>query len=133
MSSDNTLSMILPVKDGRLVWTDSQKAMLANYLRARPAVLVKIGKPVKQRGVKANNYYWGVVLTTIARETGNDVMDLHEVYKEMFIPPKFITLGSREIQVRRTTTDMSVGEFNVYVEKVTAHAASELGIGMPVM
>lgn len=129
----HTLTMTIPVQDGRLVPSDGQKRTIAEYLHTRDgkAVEVKLSRPTNNRSLSQNRFYWGVVLTTIAESTGNSTEDLHLVLKDMFLPRKFITLGAKEVEVRKTTTDLTTDEFSKYLEAVAAWAASELGITMP--
>ena len=72
-----------------------------------------------------------MVLTAIAESTGNSTEDIHVVLRDRLLPRKFITLGSKEVEVRKTTTDLTTEEFTLYLEAVRAWAATELGITMP--
>ena len=39
-----------------------------------------------QRSITLNNYYWGVVLKYISDYSGTEILELHEFFKNMFIP-----------------------------------------------
>lgn len=87
----------------------------------------------KERGVRtlpANSYYWAAVLGTIANHTGHSETELHEIYKRMFLPAKFVKYQDKEIKLPASTTSLSKVEFGEYVDRVIAHAA-ELGITVP--
>lgn len=133
MSANNSLTLTIPVADGRLDPSPEQKRLIGTFLHTRngKAVEVKLARPTSTRSLRQNKWYWGVVLTTIAESTGNTTEDLHVVLKEMFLPRKFITLGTKEVEVRKTTTDLSTDEFSKYLEALSAWAATELGITMP--
>jgi hypothetical protein len=129
----NTLTLTVPVSEGRCQFSDAQVAAIRAFVERFNGKTVSVtwSKPKSTRSLRANAYYFGVVLTTISQETGNDVMDLHEAYKLMFITPTFVKLGDREIEVRRTTTDLGVAGFAKYVDDIVAHAGRELGISIP--
>lgn len=129
----NNLTILVPVAGGRLAPTDEQRRVIAAFLAKRDgkAVEVRLAKPTSNRSLRANRYYWGAVLTTIAEATGNSTEDLHVAFREMFLPRRFIQLGAKEVEVRKTTHDLSTAEFQQYLGAVTAWAASELGITVP--
>jgi len=128
-----TLTLTVPVLDGRCQFTNAHIAAIRAFVEKFNGRTVSVtwARPKSTRSIRQNAYYFGVVLTTIAQETGNDVMDLHEAYKLMFITPTFVKLGDREIEVRRTTTDLGVTGFAKYVDDIVAHAGRELGISIP--
>ena len=90
-----------------------------------------LSRPTTSRSLRQNRFYWGAVIGAIAESTGNSPEDLHLVLKEMFLPRKFITLGSKEVEVKKSTADLTTEEFTLYLEAVRAWAATELGITMP--
>ena len=100
------------------------------------------GKPIRlivttedaKRNIEQNRRYWGHVLKTIAeqsfvngRQFQADVW--HEMFARRFGVCDEVTLPDGEIVVRRkSTTQMSVGEFSDYMNKCEAYAAQELGV-----
>jgi hypothetical protein len=129
----NSLTLTIPVEGGRLKPSPGQQATIGTFLRTREgkAVEVKFARPTTSRSQRQNRFYWGVVLTAIAESTGNSTEDIHVVLRDRLLPRKFITLGSKEVEVRKTTTDLTTEEFTLYLEAVRAWAATELGITMP--
>lgn len=127
------LTLTIPVKDGELNPSFSQRQSMSGYLHGLygRAVVVKLSRPVTRRSIQANKFYWGVVLETIATDTGHTAEEIHSVLKEMFLPRKFITVGKREVEVRKSTTELSTDEFNLYLIQVSAWAGTELGIRLP--
>jgi len=116
-----------------LIPTDTQKAVLDEFLAKfeGKAVTVEISKPASTRSLRQNSYYWGVVLTIIAQETGHSTEEIHLAVKDMFLPRKFLKLGSRETEIRKTTTDLTPTEFSLYIEQVRAWASQELKCSIP--
>ncbi len=133
MLTRDKLELLVPVKAGRLDPSEAQKATIGSFLATRDgkAVVVKLAKPVNSRSQRQNRFYWGVVLTTIAEATGNTTEDLHEHFKDRFLPRRFVTLAGKELEVAKTTTALSQDEFSKYLEQLAAFAASELGITLP--
>jgi hypothetical protein len=133
MTATDKLELLVPVKGGRLDMTEAQKALVAGYLSRRDGkpVVLRLAKPTNTRTVRANRYYWGPVLGTIAEATGNSTEDLHVAFRDMFLPRRFIRIGEREVEVRKTTTDLTPAEFSRYVQQVVAYAAAELSITIP--
>jgi hypothetical protein len=129
--SDNTLSMILSVRDGKLEPSEAQKATIKSFLRTRKAVLLKLGKPVKPRSVRQNAYMWSAVLPLIADYTGHDTETIHQWLKDEFLPRRFIKIGDKEKELRKTTTELSTLEWEVYMERIRAWAATTLGVVVP--
>jgi hypothetical protein len=129
----NSLTLTIPVEGGRLKPSPQQQATIGNYLKTREgkAVEVKFARPTTSRSLRQNRYYWGAVIGAIAESTGNSPEDLHLVLKDMFLPRKFITLGAKEVEVRKTSADLSTEEFADYLRRIEAWAATELGIAIP--
>lgn len=127
------LTLTIAVENGRLAPTDGQKAQIAKLLgpRSGKAVTVKFSAPMSSRSLEQNRFYWGVILTEIAAHTGHTTEEVHAVVKDLFLTRKFITLGSLTTEIRKTTTDLTVGEFANYLEQIAAWAAQELGLNLP--
>jgi hypothetical protein len=90
-------------------------------------VEVIIRKPKTKRSDLQNNYYWGVVLEILSKELGYDQDELHEILKYKFLKIES-TLGMEYI---RSTTKLTTGEFEEYLEKIKRWAAEFLGINIP--
>lgn len=133
MNRDNELPLMMPVRDGRLQWSHEQKQMLSAFLARQEGrqVMVRISKPRKIRSLKQNSYYWSVVVSMIAAETGHTPEDVHEILKEKFLPKKFIRLLGVEKEIKKTTTDLTANEFTLYLDQIYAFAGAELGLRIP--
>ena len=88
----------------------------------------------KRRNSEQNRRYWGYILKTISdqawvngRQFDKDVW--HEWFARKFGVCEDITLPNGEIIVRRkSTTDMTIGEFSEYMNLVESDAAHDLGV-----
>lgn len=92
--------------------------------------LVTIEKARGKRSLNQNAYLFGVVYKTVAEHTGNTVDELHEVFKRMFLHPKFIMYNGKEVKLPSSTTDLNKAEFGVYVDRIIAEAGT-MGISIP--
>ncbi|MCK2097532.1 recombination protein NinB [Thauera aromatica] len=115
---------------------------LCAFVAANAAACLERGKPLRvivtederKRTAEMNRFYWGPVLTTIAeqawvggRRFDKDVW--HEHYARKFGVFEELVLPDGEIVTRRkSTTQMTVGEFSSYLNQVQADAASEIGV-----
>ena len=86
----------------------------------------------RRRKVRSNeqlNYYWGVVLQSIADECGyrerEEIQGLHEELKKKFLPLK------GKLQIATSTGSLNTVEFNDYIEKVRAWASEYLSLYIP--
>lgn len=122
----NKLTLTVPVAEGRCQFTDAQLSAIRNYLARHRTVSVTFERPRSTRSLQQNKRYWAI-LTLIAHETGHATEELHVAFRDMLLPRKFIKIGNRELEVAKTTTDLSPAEFTEYVERVVAEAA-QMGI-----
>lgn len=88
----------------------------------------------RKRNAEQNRFYWGVVLRDIAEQAwvnGRqfDKDTWHEYFARQFGVCEDVELPNGEIISRRkSTTQMSVGEFSAYTAQVQAYAANKLGV-----
>lgn len=121
------------VRDGSPQLSDYQRDRLNRFYAARESKMVQItvtecGKP---RSVHQNRYMWGVVYQMIADETGHLPEEVHEFCKMKFLPRAFIAIGNEEFAVTKSTTKLTTGEFEEYLERIRVFAATELAIRIP--
>ena len=115
---------------------------LAAFVAANAKGCIERGKPLriivtsdeKKRNAEQNRFYWGPVLTTIAEQAYVDGRQFDKDTWHEYLARKFgvcdeVVLPDGEIITRRkSTTQMTVGEFSEYLNRVQAYAASELGV-----
>lgn len=99
-------------------------------------VVVTVQRKRPSRTLCQNAYYWGVVLKTIADDTGQDLESLHEFLKRECNAQR-VELTNRETGehfdawVGASTANLNVNDFSDYVERCRAWAASFLGVTIP--
>jgi hypothetical protein len=102
---------------------------LLKHLKGRHAVGIK--KDRKTRSLAENRYYWGIILTYIADETGYSKEEAHQIFGRMFLRyDKQMPDGTTEAFVR-STTSLNTMEMEEYLEKIRIFALSELGTYIP--
>lgn len=113
---------------------EAEKKKLFHVLKGLKPVkhCIEIKQWRKDRSNNQNRYYWGVVLATISRETGNGVEELHEYFKKKFNPAevRFKATGESET-VGGSTTDFDTIDMEQYLEQIRIFALSELTILIP--
>lgn len=88
----------------------------------------------KKRTLEQNKFYWGPVLGAIAAQAwpngeqfGKDTW--HEYFADRYLPKtEIVTPFGKIIARRKSTTELNVGEFSEYLDRVHAEAASEMGV-----
>lgn len=112
------------------------------FVRANAPAFAGRGEPLRvivtaeerQRNVQQNKFYWGAVLKSISdqawvegRQFDKDAW--HEYFARKFGVCDELVLPDGEIITRRkSTTQMSVGEFSSYLDSIQSYAAAELGV-----
>lgn len=100
------------------------------FLNKMPEKLSVTVQPYKnQRSSSQNNYYFGVVVQIIAKDTGNTMEDVHEALKSMFLP-KSVTLKNVIGSVGRSTASLKTDEFEIYLENIRRWASTQ-GLDIP--
>ncbi|WP_342049897.1 MULTISPECIES: recombination protein NinB [unclassified Cupriavidus] len=120
----------------------SKWPFVLGFIKANARAFIERGTPLrliitseeKRRTNESNRYYWGVVLRDISeqawvegrqydKDTWHEYFaDLYGVKVERKLPDGRLHLS------RKSTSDMSAGEFSEYLTKVQAHAAGEFSV-----
>jgi hypothetical protein len=87
---------------------------------------ITIKKQERTRSGQQNRYYFGVVLKTIADDTGDDIDSLHTYFKYNFLRER-----GKKFPKMRSTTELSTLEFSDYIEKISKFVAERLSIHIP--
>lgn len=104
------------------------KAILDRAERSKPFV-VKI--EAQKRSNPQNAYYWGVVLSTIAYNTGDDADSLHEHFKSKYLKIGEVeVLGGAKVIKTKSSAKLPRDEFFNYIEQIRAEVAP-FGIYIP--
>jgi hypothetical protein len=116
-------------KGGKIFITN--KDMFEMYLCSLPEdVQVVVKKPVKQRSINQNDYYWSVPIQLISDHTGYLPEEVHEFLKLKF-NNKTINVGNDEVVVGLSTASLKTMEFETYISKIVMWASQTLGIIIP--
>lgn len=123
------------VTDGKL--TVNQTRLRAALAAMRDGeVVLTIQRKRPSRTVTQNAYYWGVVLKTIADETGQDIESVHEFLKRecnaQHVEMTNKTTGEQfDAWIGGSTASLNVNDFYDYVERCRVWAATFLGLEIP--
>jgi hypothetical protein len=110
----------------------TQEDIFIHYLKSfKPGDRLKvIVKPFKAgdriRSIKANAYYWGVVIDILHLEFGYEKEEMHDALGLMFRQSR-----DEFVPTIRSTTTMSSAEFWEYIERVRRWAAIEYNVTIP--
>jgi|TARA_Y100000034_G_scaffold64432_1_gene77951 hypothetical protein len=118
------------IEEGKLVLDRNDLFKRAIHVFEGERVVVTVTKQFNKRSLPQNAYYWGVVLPTISEDTGHTVMELHDIFKGMFLPKRAVKFKDKVYHLMGSTTKLSVGGFVEYIERINAEAGS-LGIVIP--
>lgn len=80
----------------------------------------------KWRSSNENNYYWGVVVEELSQYTGFSPQEVHTLLKN-----KFLKIVKGKLESARSTTELSVYEFEQYLSQVRQWASEELNVYIP--
>lgn len=112
------------------------------FIKANAPVFADKGEPLrlivtaeeKQRNAAQNRFYFGAVLKQISEQAWVDGKQYdkdtwHEYFARKYGVLDELTLPDGEIIARRkSTTQMSVGEFSEYLDAVQSYAGETLGV-----
>ncbi len=97
------------------------RARWVDFCNQNKGKFVRVELPQSKRTLAQNSFYW-VYLTVIARETGNSEDDLHEFFKEKFLPRKVAKIRGKEhtheFKKQTSTTHLTKLEMGEYMDKI---------------
>ncbi len=117
-------SYTFEVEDGKVEFLHGDVEAAVNKLKDGKYVMV-IKEIQHSRSLQQNRLYW-IWLTIIADETGHEPKEMHEYFRA-----EFLTCLDKKFPYVRSTTDLSVGEFTAYLNKIEFFATTELNIILP--
>lgn len=114
--------------------TEADKKAVCEYIGkldiSRRQYTVKVAKKAEIRTLSQNRLYY-LWLNCISAETGNEVEDLHEYFKQKFIGVRSRIIYGENVVKAYSTTDLNTEEFTAYLDKVQRWANVEQGIILP--
>lgn len=90
------------------------------------AYILEIYKAKAKRSLNQNSYYWGVVVTILADETGYTIDEVHQELGGMFL--RYVKSGKEFV---RSTATLDTLEFEKYLEQCRKWAWNDLNITIP--
>ena|SRR3990167_11300871 len=108
-------------KDGMKNWQSNHSIYLQHELNK-----YKVGDQVTcyytneklKRTEAQNRYYWGVYLPMISAETGNDIDDLHILFKGKFLSKGIVEVLGHKVRKAKSTTELTAGQFSEYISRI---------------
>src|SRR3990167_10688714 len=108
-------------KDNEVKINQLQRKIFANEIKAseNKEVLIEIADPNKVRSVAQNAYYW-VVLSRLARDSGTEVWKWHNFFKYTFLHDRIkkMKLDGEEVAILPSTTDLSISVMADYLTNI---------------
>jgi hypothetical protein len=105
-------------EDGTLEWAELTLYRLREWCKAHPKKQLRMTPVLEKRTLSQNNYYWAY-LTIISAETGDSENDLHEFFRRVFLKPKIVKVRGKEVQLPRSTTELSKTEMGTYLDMIS--------------
>lgn len=116
------------IENRKLTFDNTEQ--LKNYIaNLKGDIQLTIEPRKKNRSLKQNSYYWGVVIPMLCEYCGYTPEEMHEALKI-----KFLTVYSDVKNIPptiRSTTSLSTVEFEELVSRVRMWASIELGVYVP--
>lgn len=94
---------------------------------------VEVKEYRKKRTTSQNALMWmwlDGIAKEVGREIGYDKDDMHEVFMEMFLVPKIITIKGVDYK-KYSTKDLNTKEMSEYMDAISRFAVSEWNIFVP--
>lgn len=127
MFTDLTFS--IDVQDGKVTLSDEEnyRRQMRQFKNGKATLRIEV-----DRGRRSNqqNRYYRLVLGLISDHTGDEVDDLHELFKQRFLAPRMVTVLGEEMPIW-TTTNLDADAFKDYVERIRRFALMELQVQTP--
>lgn len=114
-------SGVIVEKDGMKSWQSNHSIYLQhelNKFKAGDKVTCYYTNEKLKRTEAQNRYYWGVYLPMISAETGNDIDDLHTLFKGMFLSKGVVEVFGHKVRKAKSTTELSAGQFTEYIQRI---------------
>ena len=118
------------------IHTKEQAIRIADLVRALNVEgkqwVVTIKKYQKQRSLPANNLYWKW-LTIIGNELGSTKDEMHDIFREKFLPWEEIEKCGVKVKILTSTSaeTFSVAMMGEYMTQIDRFAAQDMAILLP--
>ena len=118
------------VRGGKIAFEDKEgfKRVLAKYEKREVAITIKPASAI--RSSAENRYYWAVIVRMVSEEMGILPDEAHDYLKSLFLKIGVEKNGKRW-EIIRSTTTLSIPEFEDYCENARQWASQELNTVIP--
>lgn len=128
--------VVLHISNRKIQNMEEFKATLRDLKDGRHLVSVK---DMRRRSLPQNAYYWGVIVPMIREglyDSGYDDVrtndDAHEILKHIHLKKRMINKQTGEvIDIGGSTAELSIPEFNDFIERICRWSAEFLGVVIP--
>ena len=119
------------VESGHLVLVNRQA--LLDYVNRLPdcSVTLIVERWHQKRSLPQNGYYFGVIVSMMADETGYSKPECHEILKAQCIPPKWKQIGDVWVELKRSSTELTTVEFTEFIENSRQSLNETIGLTTP--
>jgi len=119
--------LLSATSNGLKFTSDGAKMRFIGYAENHPKEIYDLipREQKKKRTLPQNSYYFAY-LRMIENETGNEANDLHEIFKRLFLQPRFVSYQGKEIKLPASTTGLTKLDMGDYLDKICAHTAVPL-------
>jgi len=87
-----------------------------------PQVTIKEKVSGDKRSIEANKFLWGKLYKSISNFTGYLPMEVHLLCGHLFLTEQK-TINEVQVPYVRSTTDLSVEEFSLYIQQIESYFA----------
>ena len=113
------------IDKGKLVVKNTERwHLMLRHFDGRE-VVITMEEYSDQRTLDQNALYW-MYMHLIEDETGEDAKRLHAFFKSEFITPTYIEVFGKQVEVEKSTVNMSKKKFSEFLRKI------ELLTGIPI-
>ena len=97
-----------------------------NKFKVGEMVTLEIHNRKSKRTLAQNNYYFGVYLPLIGKETGEHNIDrLHALFGGKFLTEMIVEVLGQKTRIKKSTTELNIGEFSEYIMNIEAETGIE--------
>lgn len=127
----NTLTLFYGlVRNGKIALENKADFEITTRKYEGKEVVLTLKPAGSVRTSSENRYYWGVIVRMVAEEMGILPDEAHDYLKSLFLKVG-VEKNDRRWVIFRSTTTLSISEFEDYCENCRMWAASELNTPIP--
>lgn len=116
----------------RKLTTELDRTMVIAYIQRldiKKLHTVEVLEKKSNRSISQNSLYW-LWLTCIEFETGTDRNELHDYFKQKYIPPETTEVFGEQL-IFYSTKNKDTLQFKQYLDKIQIFSSTELSITLP--